>query len=113
MKNTLFFSVTTGDITVLESIAFKGNEIIVELGSGSGYQIEVLKLYPNMMVLRFYHPLELFLCEKYLSEEEFGEENIVGISMRLLHVKIFPSSKRESSFFEVESLIIYDATLCF
>ena len=64
-------------------ISFKGDEIIVELGSGSGYQIEVLKkLYPNLTVLCFDLPSQLYLCEKYLTQA-LGIENIMGTDKTL------------------------------
>jgi len=54
-----------------------GNETIVELGSGSGYQIEVLKkIHPNLTILCFDLPAQLFLCQEYLSNAI--EHNIVG-----------------------------------
>lgn len=63
--------------------SFKGNEIIVELGPGSGYQIEVFKkLYPDATVLCFDLPAQIFLCEHYLSKA-LGEENIVGTNVTL------------------------------
>lgn len=47
----------------------KGDETIVELGSGSGHQVEVLKkLYPNLTILCFDLPGQLFLCEQYLKK---------------------------------------------
>lgn len=53
-----------------------GDEIIVELGSGSGFQVEVLKkLYPNLTILCFDLPAQLYLCEKYLSNV-FGSDAI-------------------------------------
>ncbi len=59
-------------------ISFKGDEIVVELGSGSGYQIEVLKkLYPDITVLCFDLPAQIYLCERYLSQA-LGEKSIVG-----------------------------------
>lgn len=59
-------------------IGFKGDEIVVELGSGSGYQVEVLKkAYPDLTVLCFDLPAQIFLCETYLAEA-LGEENITG-----------------------------------
>jgi putative sugar O-methyltransferase len=64
-------------------ISFKGDEIIVELGSGSGYQIEVLKkIYPNITVLCFDLPVQLYLCETYLTQA-LGTENIVGSDVTL------------------------------
>jgi putative sugar O-methyltransferase len=60
-------------------MSLKGDEVIVELGSGSGYQIEILKkLYPNLTILCFDIPLQLYLCEEYLTNV-LGEHNIVGI----------------------------------
>lgn len=50
-------------------MGLRGDEIIVELGSGSGYQVEILKkLYPNLTILCFDLPCQIFLCETYLSE---------------------------------------------
>lgn len=51
-----------------KSISLKGDEVIVELGSGSGYQIEVLKkLYPELTIICFDLPAQLYLCEEYLA----------------------------------------------
>lgn len=59
-------------------ISMAGNETVVELGSGSGYQVEVLKkLYPDMTILCFDLPAQIYLCESYLSEA-LGSEQIVG-----------------------------------
>lgn len=64
-------------------ISFTGNEIIVELGSGSGHQIELLKkLYPSLTILCFDLPAQLYLCETYLSEA-LGKDNIVGTDITL------------------------------
>ncbi|MFO1434680.1 MAG: putative sugar O-methyltransferase [Candidatus Competibacteraceae bacterium] len=64
-------------------ISFNGNEIIVELGSGSGYQVEVLKkLYPDLTVLCFDLPTQIFLGETYLSGA-LGEENVIGTDITL------------------------------
>lgn len=58
----------------------EGNEIIVELGSGSGVQIEVLKkLYPDLTVLCFDLPAQIFLCEAYLTEA-IGNDCVVSTS---------------------------------
>lgn len=68
---------------VQKHISFKGDEIVVELGSGSGYQIEVLKkLYPYITVLCFDLPAQIYLCESYLSQA-LGEENVVGTDVTL------------------------------
>lgn len=49
-------------------VKLKGDEIIIELGSGSGFQVELLKkMYPNLTILCFDLPAQLYLCEKYLS----------------------------------------------
>lgn len=59
-------------------ISIKDDAIIIELGSGSGKQVEVLKkLYPGLTVLCFDLPAQIFLCEAYLSEA-LGKESIVG-----------------------------------
>lgn len=59
-------------------INMAGHECIVELGSGSGYQVEVLKkLYPDMTVLCFDLPAQIFLCETYLSQA-LGDNQVVG-----------------------------------
>jgi putative sugar O-methyltransferase len=51
-----------------------GDETVVELGSGSGFQVELLKkIHPNLTILCFDLPAPLYLCEKYLSEV-FGEQ---------------------------------------
>ena len=55
----------------------KGDETIVELGSGSGFQVEILKkIYPNLTILCFDLPAPLYLCEQYLSKV-LGEDQIV------------------------------------
>jgi putative sugar O-methyltransferase len=59
-------------------ISMAGDECIVELGSGSGYQVEVLKkLYPDMTILCFDLPAQIFLCETYLSKA-LGKDKVVG-----------------------------------
>ncbi len=59
-------------------ISFKGDEILVELGPGAGYQIEVLKKsHPGMTILCFDMPAELFLCEEYLTRA-LGKADIIG-----------------------------------
>lgn len=57
-------------------IKLNGNEIVVELGSGSGFQVEILKkMYPNLTILCFDLPAQLYLCEKYLSNI-FGSDSV-------------------------------------
>lgn len=57
---------------------FTGDEVMVELGSGSGHQLEILKkLYPNLTIICFDLPVPLFLCETYLSNV-LGKESIVS-----------------------------------
>lgn len=59
-------------------INLKGDEIIVELGSGSGYQSEILKkIYPNLTILCFDLPAQLYLCEQYLTGV-FGKQQVVS-----------------------------------
>jgi len=58
---------------------FNGSETIVELGSGSGHQIEVLKkLFPDMTILCFDMPAQLYLCQLFLCNS-LGEKNVVKI----------------------------------
>ena len=60
-----------------------GTETIVELGSGSGFQVEVLKkVFPDLTIVCFDLPYTLFLCERYLSEA-LGEEAVVKSSETL------------------------------
>lgn len=63
---------------VHQQVGLTGNEIIVELGSGSGKQVEVLKkLYPGMTILCFDLPAQIYLCETYLTAV-FGKDAVVG-----------------------------------
>lgn len=49
-------------------VNFDDIKIMVELGSGSGKQIEVIKkLHPNICFLLFDIPPQLYVCEQYLS----------------------------------------------
>ncbi|HMS52434.1 MAG: putative sugar O-methyltransferase [Sphingobacteriales bacterium] len=67
-------------------IKFSGNEILIELGSGSGHQVEILKkAYPNLTVLCFDLPAPLYLCEHYLTQA-LGAANIVS-SEKTLEMK--------------------------
>jgi putative sugar O-methyltransferase len=60
-------------------VRFQGNETIVELGSGSGHQVEILKkLYPGLTILCFDMPAEIWLAQKYLSEV-FKNETFVKL----------------------------------
>lgn len=69
---------------VNKNMRFRGDEIIVELGSGSCHQIEVLKkIYPDLTVLCFDLPGPLFLGEKFM-EGVFGKEKIVS-SQKCMH----------------------------
>lgn len=55
----------------------KGTETIVELGSGSGHQIEVLKkVFPNLTILCFDLPYNLYLGYEYLSNT-IGKNQVV------------------------------------
>lgn len=66
-----------------QQIGFKGDEVIVELGSGSGRQIELLKkLYPGMTVLCFDLPAQIYLCQQYLTEA-LGKDAVVGTDVTL------------------------------
>ena len=56
----------------------KGNETIVELGYGSGFQVEVLKkVFPKLTILCFDLPFPLVLCEKFISES-LGSHSVVS-----------------------------------
>jgi putative sugar O-methyltransferase len=60
-------------------VRFQGNETIVELGSGSGHQVEILrKLYPDITILCFDMPAQIYLAQKYLSEV-FKNERLVKL----------------------------------
>jgi putative sugar O-methyltransferase len=62
------------------TLNLKGNETIVELGSGSGFQVEVLKkVFPELTILCFDLPYQLYLCEHYLSKS-IGDNAIVNSS---------------------------------
>ncbi len=59
-------------------IHFQGNEIVVELGTGSGAQVEVLKkLYPGMTILCFDLPAQIYLAQIYLAEA-LGPDQVVA-----------------------------------
>ena len=50
-------------------VDFDKISVIVEIGSGSGNQAEVLKkLFPDMTILLFDIPPQLYVCERYLSK---------------------------------------------
>ena len=59
-------------------VSLRGDEVIVELGSGSGHQIEILKkLYPELTIFCFDLPAQIFLCQAYLSAA-LGADQVVG-----------------------------------
>lgn len=61
----------------------KGNETIVELGSGSGFQVEVLKkVFPDLTILCFDLPYSLYLCEQYISKA-LGNQRVTGSTITL------------------------------
>lgn len=63
---------------VQNHVRFVGDEVVVELGSGSGHQVEILKkLYPEMTILCFDLPGQIFLCEKYI-KEVLGSDRVIG-----------------------------------
>lgn len=63
-----------------KNMKLSGNETIVELGSGSGLQVEILKkMYPNLTILCFDLPAPLFLCEHYLTKA-LGDDVVVKSS---------------------------------
>lgn len=55
----------------------QGDETIVELGSGAGFQVEILKkIYPKLTILCFDLPAPLYLCQEYLSKA-LGSDQMV------------------------------------
>lgn len=61
-----------------QHIPLTGRDVYVELGTGSGYQVEVLKKsHPDMTFLCFDLPAQLFLCEEYL-RNVFGDDAVVS-----------------------------------
>ena len=63
---------------VNKHLALRGDETIVELGSGSCHQIEVIKkLYPNITVLCFDLPGPLYLGERFMTGV-FGKDQVVS-----------------------------------
>lgn len=80
-------------------MSFKGDEIIVELGSGSGHQVEVLKkLYPGMTILCFDLPPQIYLCELYLSNV-FGKEQVISAEDTLAWNDLSKLEKGKIHFF--------------
>lgn len=78
---------------------FTGEEVIVELGSGSGHQIEVLKkLYPNQTVLCFDLPTQLYVCEKYL-EKALGTDQVVSSEKTISWTDLSQVEKGKVHFF--------------
>ncbi len=76
----------------------KGDEIIVELGSGSGYQTEILKkLYPNLTILCFDLPAQLYLCEQYLTGV-FGKDAIESSENNLTITSLSEIKKGKINF---------------
>lgn len=66
-----------------QHIGFTGKEIVVELGPGSGYQTEILKkLYPDITVLCFDMPGQIYLCETYLTQA-LGQKSVIGADITL------------------------------
>jgi len=55
-------------------IDFAGVKVFIELGSGAGRQAELLhKFYPDMSILLFDIPPQLYVCEQYLKKVFPGE----------------------------------------
>ena len=80
-------------------LKIRGDETIIELGSGSGTQVEILKkMYPNLTILCFDLPAQLYLCEKYLSNV-FGSEAIVSSEKNLERSDLSELEKGKIHFF--------------
>lgn len=68
---------------VQKNMIFKGDEVIVELGSGAGTQVEVLKkLYPGLTIICLDLPAQIYLCEAYLTQV-LGRDAVVGTEVTL------------------------------
>jgi len=77
----------------------KGDEVIVELGSGSGYQVEILKkAYPNLTILCFDLPAQLFLCEQYLGNV-LGRDAVVSSEQNINRTDLSNLEKGKVHFF--------------
>lgn len=64
-------------------ISLTPGQTIVELGSGAGFQVEVLmKACPGLTILCFDMPAQLFLCESYLTQA-LGPNTVVGTDQTL------------------------------
>lgn len=62
---------------VQQHLKLKGDETIVELGSGSGHQVEILKkVFPDLTILCFDLPYTLYLGDAYL-KAVLGEDEII------------------------------------
>ena len=59
-------------------LQLQGDETIIELGTGSGFQTEILKkVFPDLTILCFDLPYTLTLCEEYMTQT-FGKSEVVG-----------------------------------
>lgn len=84
---------------VQQQLKFRGDEVIVELGSGSGHQVEILKkLYPEMTILCFDLPAQLYLCEKYLTEA-LGQDHVVSSDQTITWSNLDKVEKGKVHFF--------------
>ncbi len=80
-------------------LKLKGDETIVELGSGSGFQVEILKkVFPDLTILCFDLPYPLFLCEKYLSES-LGEKSIIKSTETIDYTNLSAMEKKKVHMF--------------
>ena len=78
---------------------FKGDETIVELGSGSGHQVEVLKkVFPSMTILCFDLQCNLYLCNVYL-KNALGEKNIFNARKGIVRTNLNDIEKVKVHFF--------------
>jgi putative sugar O-methyltransferase len=80
LYNTLSLSYYIRLCFLNKHLTLNGNEVIIELGSGSCHQIEVIKkLYPNITILCFDLPGPLYLGERFM-RGVFGSDQIVSSS---------------------------------
>ena len=78
---------------------FKGHEIIIELGSGASLQIELLKkLYPDLTILLFDLPAQLFLSNIFL-KNSLGDKHIVSIEKTMEWVDLTKIEKGKVHYF--------------
>jgi putative sugar O-methyltransferase len=78
-------------------INFESIESIMELGSGAGTQVEILKkLYPHLTFYLFDIPPQLYVCEQYLTE--LFPESVISYK-ETRELKSIPQNTKGKIFF--------------